>query len=485
MERRSISRRALLRSGAVALGYTTLSQLLRRPVVAAPRADDRGRVIVVGAGVSGLLAARKLSGRGFDVIVLEARDRIGGRAYTLHDYVRHPIELGAQWITRKDEGTRELIRNYDLRMIEDPLTEMIATRASGDTWKRISDSVEERFDKAWEKLRNTAQGSGRGSDMQGLLDRMDLETDERRYVITQLARETGAAPDMIGTQEFVAERGIPNDTVLGEGLSSLVDGLAVGLTIVLETRVTDIEHRADGVRVITDAGDELDAEYAIVTVPLTILKLTPDEGGIHFDPQLSQRKRRAISEIEYGTFDKLVLRFERRFWGSDWTSYILVGDPLSGPSRLVNPTVGRGNDELRGQAALIGEITGDWGSRATPNPGDEQAVRDVVRVFMNRIRGIYGDKAVNDALPAGESLPDWYLYSWSYDRYALGGFSVPSPGALEHRRNLAEPESGSLFFAGEAVGGKINGDPRSGSIVAALLSGVAAADRVEEASNKR
>jgi hypothetical protein len=321
--------------------------------------------------------------------------------------------------------------------------------------------------------------------MQGLLDRSDLERDERQYVTAQLAFETGGAPDMIGTQEYAAERGVPNDIVLGGGLSGLVDGLADGLNIDLETPVTDIEHRSDGVRVITATGDELNAEYAIVTVPLSILKLTPGEGGIRFDPRLSERKRRAISEIDYGVFDKLILRFEHRFWGSDWTSLTLVDDPLAGPSRLVNPTVGRSNDELRGQAALIGEITGDWGSRATPNPGDDEAVYKVIRIFMNRIRGIYGDKAVNDAMPKGETLPDYYLYSWSYDRYALGGFSVPSPGALEHRRNLAEPESGTLFFAGEAVGGKVNGDPRAGTIAAALLSGLNAANGVDEAWKKR
>jgi len=436
----------------------------------------------VGAGVSGLIAARRLSDRGFDVSVLEASGSLGGRVYTIHGYVRHPIELGAQWIARKDEGTRELIRGYDLRAIDDPLTEMIATRALGDTWMPVPDSVEERLDKVWEKLRKTAEGSGRGITMQGLIDRSNLAADERQYVVGELASETGGAPDMIGAQEYAAQRGITNDTVLGGGLSGLVDALANGLNVGFETPVLSVEHSNEGVRIVTATGDELNFDYAIVTVPLGVLKLTPDEGGIRFEPELSQKKRRAISEIQFGTFDKLIMRFENRFWGSDWTSLVLVDDPLAGPTRLVNPTVGRTGDELRGPAALIGEITGDWGSRATPDPSDDRAVRNLVRQFMNRIRGIYGDKAVNGALPEGSDLPDYRLQSWSYDPWVRGGFSVPSPGALEHRRSLADPESGTLFFAGEAVGGNVNGDLRGGTVLAALLSGQAAADKVEEAS---
>jgi len=432
-----------------------------------------------------LIAGRRLSDRGFDVNVLEASGRLGGRVYTLQDFVRHPIELGAQWIARKDETTRDLIRGYDLRTIDDPFTEMIATRASDDTWRKVTDSVEERLDKVWEKLRKSAEGSDRGSTMQGLIDRSNLAVDERQYVIGELASETSGAPVMIGAQEYAAERGIANDTVLGGGLSGLVESLATGLNVDFETPVTLIEHNGDGVRVMTATGDELYADYAIVTVPLGVLKLTRDEGGIQFDPQLSQKKRRAISEIEFGTFDKLVMRFESRFWGSDWTSFALVDDPLAGPARLVNPTVGRTGDELRGQVALIGEIAGDWGSRATPDPSDDQSVRNLVQQFMNRIRGIYGDKAVNGALPSGALLPDYQLQSWSYDPWVRGGFSVPSPGALEHRRNLADPESGTLFFAGEAVGGKINGDPRAGTITAALLSGLATAARIEEAAARR
>src|SRR3954447_1080827 len=250
MEPRSISRRALLRSSAVALGYSTLRPLFNSiSAQASPRADGGGSVVIVGAGVSGLIAARRLSDRGFDVSVLEASGSLGGRVYTIHGYVRHPIELGAQWIARKDEGTRELIRGYDLRTIDDPLTEMIATRALGDTWMPVPDSVEERLDKVWEKLRKTAQGSGRGITMQGLIDRSNLAADERQYVVGELASETGGAPDMIGAQEYAAERGITNDTVLGGGLSGLVDALANGLNVHFETIVLSVEHSNEGVRI--------------------------------------------------------------------------------------------------------------------------------------------------------------------------------------------------------------------------------------------
>lgn len=475
------TRRSMLRASLAAMGLAALAPRLLGSEPTA-RANGSGRVIVVGAGLAGLLAARRLVDRGYEIVILEARDRLGGRAHTLHEYVRHPIELGAHWIARRDPIMRELVRTHELRLVEDHQVSMLVARTPRDTWQRLSDEDEERFDKAYERFESAAEKASKGTSLQGVLDRLSLRDDERLYLTAEIASDTGALPSEVGAVDYASEGDDRSDASLGAGLSALVDALADGLDVQLNAVVSEIRYREDRVRVVTVDGDEHRADYVIVTVPLGVLKLSPDAGGIAFSPELPFRKRRAISEIGVGTFDKLVMRFERRFWGADWTFLTFVSDHLGGPSIIVNPTVGRSGDELRGPAALIGEITADWGRRATPDPANDEAVRELVRVFLHRLRGVFGNEAVNGALPPGQSLPDYYFHSWTHDPFARGCYSVATPESLELRRWLADPEEGTLFFAGEAVGGRVDGRLRTATVAAALLSGAAVAESLEKTS---
>jgi monoamine oxidase len=98
--------------------------------------------------------------------------------------------------------------------------------------------------------------------------------------------------------------------------------------------------------------------------------------------------------------------------------------------------------------------------------------------IIEQLRALYGERTVDAALPAGRRLPELRLQSWTQDPFARGCYSVATPGSRALRRALAEPESGTLYFAGEAVGADVGGSFRAATISAAIGSGQAVAEQI-------
>lgn len=347
---------------------------------------------------------------------------------------------------------------------------------TGDRWQRVSDAVVRRLDRAWERLETASEDepTSRARTLQQVIDRLDLRVDEQRYLTNEVANDTGAMPDEVGARDYGLEGEDEADGFVGPGLATIVNALAQGLDVRTGHVVSSIEHGSDGVMIGLNSGESLQADYALVTIPLSLLK----RDTIVFDPTLSARKRRAMDTIGFGTYDKLAMRFERRFWGDDWTILTLLDDYFAGPSSIINSARGRSDAEVAGGAALVGTITAAWGRLVTPRPVDLDAQRALVELYVRRLRGVFGDSTIAESLPPGASLPAFKLQSWTHDPFAAGCYSVATPGSLEARTILGEPESGTLFFAGEAVGGYVDGEVRTATITAALLSGATAADQI-------
>ena len=259
------------------------------------------RAVVVGAGFAGLGCARELTDAGFEVTVLEARERVGGRVRTLR-LAGVPAETGASWI----HGSTGNVMTDVLR------------RSGGRGYEFDYDNVTGRDAAAVAELARHRRR----------LD--DVEEPDTTAVSEVFPRSPSAAlryaADVHYTQEYAADpdrlavsaewegrelRG--PDLLLPDGYDSLVSEVRGALPVRTRAVVTAVRHGAGGVAVSVADGAPVEADHAVVTVPIGVLKAD----AVAFDPPLPQAKREAVDALGSGLLDKLWLEFPHVFWDRD------------------------------------------------------------------------------------------------------------------------------------------------------------------------
>ncbi|MGQ0672512.1 MAG: FAD-dependent oxidoreductase [Hyphomicrobium sp.] len=411
---------------------------------------NTAKVIVVGAGMSGLSAGRALADRGFEVEVVEARDRIGGRIHTVDG-----VDLGAHWI-HGTEGNP--ITNLARRMSLPTLF------VGGDTtyvggWEHLAlhRANGDRLD-AREKLASIL-----------LTDQLYDWIDGRRRSVTQ-SRIDQSLADALG--DFFVENSIPDEhralgfwhmelmarddwaagldrlsmlywddgyEVYGQGDSVLLGGyqpmaerLAEGLRIRLSCPVRQIrygETGRPGVTIVTDS-DVIEGDFAIVTVPLGVLKA----GDIVFTPPLPSEKQTAIQRLGVGSLTKVVLWFDATFWPEDQYVFGVVADDRQAyPTHIVNMHI------THGIPCLVIVAGGDLGAQI-----ETWSSENLGAWSMSVLRSVFGGH-----LPQPVRV---LRTSWSSDRFSRGAYSFVTVGSTPADFDaLAASVGPSLLFAGEAT----------------------------------
>jgi polyamine oxidase len=408
--------------------------------------DAGEHVVVVGAGMAGLAAARSLADEGVRVTVLEARERIGGRVWT-NGSLGVPIDLGAAWIHGTDGNpmvglaaevgakTVETDFNNVLMFADHGEVDAGDVQAAFEAWGEIVEELESLSEKANENA-SVADGLAEAADVDDPL----LAWNVRSSIVTEYA----ADPDDLSLKWFGSEGQLGGpDLILPGGYNELAQHLARGLDIRRGTEVTRIAHDGEGVHVDTSQGP-VAADRVIVTVPLGVLKA----GTITFDPPLPKTKRQAIERLGFGLLNKVVLAFEEPFWPESPDMFGLVGqeqpvaDVLNGLTFAGAPLLValRGGDDARSREAL----------------SDQVAVGEVL--------------AAMDAPEPTAAL----ITRWAADPYARGSYSFLAVGSSPaDLRALAEPVSERLLFAGEATHEEF-----FATVHGAYMSGVREADRI-------
>lgn len=403
-------------------------------------------VVVVGAGMAGLAAARRLVDAGMRVTVLEARDRIGGRVRT-DTSLGVPIDVGAAWI-HGTEGNPivGLAGDVGASTVETDFADVILfdeggmvddadVEASFESWGEIVTKIE--------TLSSEAPGDASLAD--GLAEVADLDDPLLAWhVRSSVVSEYAADPGQLSLQWFGSEGELDGpDLILPGGYAQLAEHLARGLTIRLGTAVTRIAYGDAWVRLETSTGT-VEADRVIITVPLGVLKAE----AIAFDPPLPVTKRQAIGRLGFGVLDKVVLAFEEPFWPQPPDLLGLVGDTQP-VGNFVNGLAFAGAPLLvgvrGGAAALSGEALSD-------------------RETIEEVR-----LALDAPEPTGALIT-----RWAADPYARGSYSFLAVGSSPaDLRALAEPVSERLLFAGEATHEEF-----FATVHGAYMSGVREAERI-------
>ncbi len=420
--------------------------------------------------MAGIAAAESLQSRGYRVIVLEARDRIGGRVWTDRSWPNVPVDLGASWVngTARNPIAR-LARRYELRTClteYDSLPHIYAadgrelSEAECAALKRTTDRLLEEVGWMSEEL---DEDIGLGAAIDLVLDDQEASPAERQkcrhLVHTMIEQEYAADLDDLSVwywddvEEFYGAH-----VLFPEGYDRVVEKLAAKLDIRIQHEVRRINYRRKRKVRIETTRAAFEADRVVVTVPLGVLK----SGSISFSPALPARKREAIVKLAMGVLDKLCLQFPHAFWPDDRDWFEHMGDPVGLWAEFFNL------HRYTRQPVLVGFNAGSQALRLE-SLSDRQIVSDAMRA----LRTMFGD-----------AIPDpvrWVATRWGADRFARGSYCHVPPGASgEDIDALAEPVSDRLLFAGEATH-----RGHYGTVHGAYLSGVRAAALIAEPARWR
>ena len=456
LNRRNFVSRGFGASGVGALGAMLPGCGILRPTPApAMRRQDRGRVAIVGAGVAGLAAATALRDMGLrDVVVLEARDRIGGRIWTDSIGGGVPVDLGASWIHGVDGNPIAAIAaEYGMDLSPTDYGNASVHFAGGDDTHRTRNRLVRGF---WASARSAPNAPLRTIYEQYARSLAEKDKHVLAYVLnTVVEHEFGADIADLSFQSVSRGGTFPgHDAVFATGYGQVVDCLAQGLDIRLEHPVTQIDYAGPGVVLRTGPGTIFDAAGAIVTVPLGVLK----SGSPVFQPVLPRRNRRAIDQLGMGVLNKTCLLFDDVFWDGFRDKHVeLIG--------YVGAETGQWAETLNlypytGQPILMMFNAGSYGERIEAMPD-----ADVVSQAVAALADMYG------SVPRPK---DSLVTRWRSDPRSYGSYSyVPVGSSFARHLDLASPVDGKVFFAGEATHRDY-----PATVHGAYLSGVRAAREV-------
>ena len=433
-------------------------------------------VIVIGAGVAGLAAARDLSGARKRVLLIEARDRIGGRILTRHlADVPLPIELGAEFIHGEAHETFDIVRAASLAACELPDNHWWSRDGRWeliDFWRRIA------------RLQKQAASVKRDlSFAEFLRSRRSLPPLDRQIASSFVEGYHAAHADRISTRALASADSEQDDPAgnkqfrILDGQDALVEWLRAGLDpeqaqTLLGTVVTTVRWRKGDVEVVVRTargGREraVAARAIVVTLPIGVWRAPREqEGAVAFDPPLAE-KSKAIEAIEPGHVVKIVLRFSAPFWEeNDFLRERAKRLPRkAGPLNFVH-SADRFIPTWWTTAPFRAPLLTAWaGGHAADRLLAEGAEAMIDRTLDSLATTFRMRRRSLDSLLAGS-----WTHDWQSDPFSRGAYSYAAVGGSNAHKQLSKPVASTLFFAGEATSGD-----QTGTVSGAIASGRRAA----------
>jgi len=383
----------------------------------------KGNVIIIGAGASGLYAAKTLLDNSVEFTILEADSRIGGRIKKIENFADFSIDLGAQWLHGK---------NTFLKKVAD--TNNISTYVDNAEWvhKWYQGQFVNSFPQHYNDFKDILNG-----EYSALPDvsfkNYGIQHNYPADVIKLLelpASTSGSSASRVSVRGYVEESYKWNYGTYGfwfsKSLYDFYDEVVISKVkhkVKLNSVVSKVDYSGDKVKVYTNNGNSYEADKVIITVAIPILK----DGDINFVPALSSEKTEAFSKIGMGQGAKVFLKFSNRFYNGS----ILSG--ING-SKFVDAPYGKNsNDNVL--------LTSYFGERA--EYFNTKTETEIVTELLAEL-----DIMFNGA--ATQSYQDVVIQNWGQEPFIRGAYSYQTVGIGNAREVASSTVDNKIFFSGEA-----------------------------------
>lgn len=404
-------------------------------------------IAVVGAGAAGLAAARTACDAGLRTIVLEAKDRVGGRAYTESASLGVPFDHGCRWM---HSASRNPFVGIARGLGYDPAPEQrirhvfLDDAEGGGCWTTDEEARDwtDFADRSFDAL----EAAGRAGRDLPATDVVERTARWSPLFEAWSAMMTSVDLDAFSTLDHCRYVDTKENWSLPEGFGTVVARFGAGLPVTLNAPVTRIAWDGPGVRLETPKGT-VSARAAILTASTAVL----GSGRIGFTPALPDWKADAIAAVPLGNANKIAFSVRRDIFG--------------GPEGRFSIFSSTGTDAINFQVRPCGElvVAGFIGGRAA-NALEKAGPAAATALAIERLKALFGadfEKEVTGSC----------VTAWRGDPYIGGGYSAALPGEAHRRADLATPIGDRLFFAGEATHMDFYSTAHG-----AYLSGVAAAE---------
>ncbi|KAL9269730.1 Polyamine oxidase 2-like protein [Drosera capensis] len=406
-------------------------------------------VIVIGAGMAGIAAARALYEASFQVIVLESRDRIGGRVCTDYTF-GFPIDLGASWLhgvcnenplapligrlglpLYRTSGDNSVLYDHDLESYA--LFDVDGNQVPAELVVKVGEAFEEIL-KECEKVReeleediSIKQGFSIVFERRPELRLVGLAHKVLQWYLCRMEGWFASDAETISLQNWDQEELLPGGHgLMVRGYLPVMNTLAKGLDIRLNHRVTGVFHRLKGVRVTTEGGSSFIADAVVVAVPLGVLQ----SNLIKFEPRLPEWKERAISDLGVGIENKIVLHFENVFWPN--VEFLgVVSETSYGCSYFLNLHKATGHPVLVYMPA--GKLAQD------------------IEKMSDEAAASFAFTQLKKILPDASSPVQYLVSRWGSDINTLGSYTYDKVGKPHDLYERLRIPVDNIFFAGEAT----------------------------------
>jgi len=379
---------------------------------------------IVGAGVAGLTAAKQLQAQGRSCVLLEASQRIGGRAYTEWLQPGIPFDLGAHWIHSDELNPfTQIAADHDVTLERDEEDYTAGEYFEDGAWlpknaaQELADFAARQFDAIVEAAKD--------GDSQSVFDVIDNDSRWAPYFYRFFGQDMSCDVDQVCVQDLAAYVSAGVDLAVASGLGVLIHKYGADVPVSLNSAVVEIDSSGAGVRIVTTKG-ELRVGKVIITVSTGVLATHQ----IKFTPRLPEWKLATINGLPMGSHTRVGLTFDDNFLhdlADDFTIRLGDDEPLHFRNRPC------GHDFVE---VVAGGRLAEWMEKS-----GEQATLDYIETRLKHLLG-------NDFA----AKPSRHIISaWDADAWTKGAYSYALPGATQQRNRLAEPIDEKIYFAGEAT----------------------------------